>query len=102
MLTYINDCFFFGMEERRISSGAFLGILSPIIATTLMATIGWRAMFYIIGFIGIVLTAIFWFYIKDPKPEGENLREEINHIPVNFLTFAIKIPLYLELVHCFF
>ncbi len=75
-----------------LSSGAFLGILSPIIATTLMATIGWRAMFYIIGFIGVVLAAIFWFYIKDPEEEVENVQEEINTNQSTSLLQLLRYP----------
>lgn len=61
-----------------LSSGAFLGILTPIFATTMMATIGWRTMFYIIGGFGIVLATLFWFYIKDPKTAEENTIEDSN------------------------
>lgn len=75
-----------------LSSGAFLGILSPIIATTLMATIGWRTMFYIIGGIGIVLALLFWHYIKDPEPEAENTEEELNIQPATSLLQLLKYP----------
>nr|WP_066297298.1 MFS transporter [Bacillus sp. FJAT-29937] len=75
-----------------LSSGAFLGILTPIFATTMMATIGWRSMFWIIGVIGVVLAIIFWFYIKNPKSEDENVNVELNIQQPKSLLQLLKYP----------
>jgi MFS transporter, ACS family, glucarate transporter len=75
-----------------LSSGAFLGILSPIIATTMMATIGWQTMFYLIGIIGIVLATLFWYYIKDPKPDVANVQEELNSHQSTSLLQLLRYP----------
>ncbi|WP_233711200.1 MFS transporter [Lederbergia citrisecunda] len=76
-----------------LSSGAFLGIFSPIFATTMMSTIGWRMMFWIIGGIGIVLAAMFWYYIKDPKPVVEDVKEEGNHQQSTSLLQLLRYPI---------
>lgn len=75
-----------------LSSGAFLGILTPIFATTMMATIGWRVMFYIIGGIGIILAIIFLYYIKDPASVVEEDKEELNIQPATSLVQLLKHP----------
>ncbi|KAB2330758.1 MFS transporter [Cytobacillus depressus] len=75
-----------------LSSGAFLGIITPIFATTMMATIGWRMMFWIIGGIGVLLAALFWLYIKDPKEAVEDVREEGNSQQPTSLLQLLKYP----------
>lgn len=75
-----------------LSSGAFLGILTPIFATTMMATIGWRAMFWIIGGMGIILALIFWFYIKDPKSAVYDVKEESQIQQPKSLLQLLKYP----------
>jgi MFS family permease len=75
-----------------LSSGAFLGILTPIFATTMMATIGWRTMFFIIGGIGIVLATIFWYYLKDPKSEAADVKGELAIQQAASLLQLLKYP----------
>ncbi|MBY0123547.1 MFS transporter [Bacillus sp. S/N-304-OC-R1] len=75
-----------------LSSGAFLGILTPIFATTMMATIGWRAMFWIIGGIGVLLATIFWYYIKDPQTVVEDDQEELHTNEPKSLLQLLKHP----------
>lgn len=48
------------------SAAAVAGIITPIIATSLMVTIGWQMIFYLSAILGIITAVIYWFFLK-PK-----------------------------------
>lgn len=50
-----------------LSSGAIAGIFVPIISTSMMNSIGWRAMFYIIGVIGLFVAVLYALFLKPPQ-----------------------------------
>lgn len=60
------------MERRSramsllLTAAAFAGVITPIIATTFLQTIGWRMLFYCFGLLGIVTGLLFYFLLK-PK-----------------------------------
>lgn len=49
-----------------LTAAAFAGVLTPIMSTLLITSIGWRQLFYIFGFVGALLAILFWFFLK-PK-----------------------------------
>lgn len=63
-------------EKRSRAMSIFLsaltvaGVLSPILATTMMVTIGWRMMFVSIGICGLVIGLLNWYFLK---PQGGSI-----------------------------
>ncbi|GHH99296.1 MFS transporter [Neobacillus kokaensis] len=60
-------------EERRskamsifLSALTAAGIAAPILATSMMVSIGWRWMFGVIGLLGLLFGMLNWFFLK-PK-----------------------------------
>ncbi|SIR55952.1 Major Facilitator Superfamily protein [Peribacillus simplex] len=47
-----------------LTSGTIMGVITPIIGTQSMQTIGWRTIFYIAGAIGIIFAFLYVFFIK--------------------------------------
>lgn len=56
-----------------LSSGAIVAMLVPIISAWLLVTIGWRFFFVIAGLLGLIISYLYWHYIKLPK---ESVYEE--------------------------
>lgn len=50
-----------------LSSGAIAGIILPILATSMMGTIGWRKMFFFIGILGIAVAILYTLFLKPAK-----------------------------------
>ncbi|ULT59347.1 MFS transporter [Neobacillus drentensis] len=48
-----------------LSSGTIMGVLTPIVGTHLIQGIGWRSIFHSVGVIGIVITLLFVFLLKE-------------------------------------
>jgi MFS transporter, ACS family, glucarate transporter len=46
-----------------LSSGAIAGIFLPVIATSMMGSVGWRKMFFLIGAIGIAVAILYKFFL---------------------------------------
>ncbi len=53
-----------GFLQLAMPLGYLLGM---VLATMLAATIGWRSVFFITGSIGILLSVIIFFFVKEPK-----------------------------------
>jgi MFS family permease len=47
-----------------MTSSGLMTILVPILAGVMITTMGWRPMFYLIGSIGVILTVLFWIFLK--------------------------------------
>ena len=65
----------YGLLQLTMPLGYLMGM---IMALTLSGTLGWRAVFYITGTLGVVLAAAIFFFVKDvprgsSEPEMENL-----------------------------
>ena len=43
------------------------GALTPFVVIPVMTTVGWRTAFYLLGAIGIVWAAVWYWYYRDPK-----------------------------------
>ncbi|TWE08104.1 sugar phosphate permease [Neobacillus bataviensis] len=48
-----------------LSSGTIMGVLTPIVGTHLIQGIGWRMIFHAVGVLGIVITLLFVFFLKE-------------------------------------
>src|SRR6478735_2040257 len=82
-------------------SGTIMGVVTPILATQLMQTISWRSIFYIIGAIGLVITVLFVFLLKE-KQQGE--KTETSAIPAKQMTLKeiVKTPMIWNLFIAYF
>ncbi|MGB8461766.1 MAG: MFS transporter, partial [Priestia megaterium] len=97
----------FPQQERSramsflLSSGTIMGVVTPILATQLMQTISWRSIFYIIGAIGLVITVLFVFLLKE-KQQRE--KTETSAIPAKQMTLKeiIKTPMIWNLFIAYF
>ncbi|WP_187355516.1 MFS transporter [Paenibacillus tengchongensis] len=49
-----------------LASGAIMGVATPLIAGFTLESIGWRTLFHIFGIIGIVITILMFFFLKEP------------------------------------
>ncbi|WP_052404801.1 MFS transporter [Bacillus rubiinfantis] len=70
-------------EERRskamsvfLSALTAAGIIAPILATSMMVSIGWRWMFILIGLLGMFIGILNWFFLK-PKA-GMDLPKQVD------------------------
>lgn len=54
--------------------------IAPPVLTLLALTLGWRAMFLIIGLVGVVLAVAFWAFYRAPEDEKRLSEEEYRHI----------------------
>ncbi len=43
------------------------GALTPFVVIPVMTTVGWRTAFYLLGALGIVWAAVWYWYYRDPK-----------------------------------
>ncbi len=48
------------------------GALTPFVVIPVMMTVGWRAAFYLLGALGVVWSAVWWLFYRNPKESGEN------------------------------
>ncbi|WP_246058302.1 MFS transporter [Paenibacillus illinoisensis] len=49
-----------------LSAAKFMGIITPVLAGIALVTIGWRSFFYITGAVGILVTVLMFFFLKEP------------------------------------
>lgn len=97
----------FPQQERSramsflLSSGTIMGVVTPILATQLMQTISWRSIFYIIGAIGLVITVLLVFLLKEKK---QREKTETSAIPAKQMTLKeiIKTPMIWNLFIAYF
>lgn len=73
-------------EKRSQAMSIFLSaltvaaVISPILSTTLLVSIGWRMMFGVIGIFGIGIGILYWFLLK-PKVGGQSDTNPQTEIP---------------------
>jgi len=60
-----------------LTSGTIMGVITPIIGTMLMHSIGWRMIFYIVGGIGLVITLLFYFLLHEQNQTKLVKREAV-------------------------
>jgi sugar phosphate permease len=75
----------FPKKERGFATGIWDSsskwgpFIAPLILAPVMAAYGWRSLFYITGFIGIVFITCFMFFYKRPE-ESSISKEELEYI----------------------
>lgn len=96
-------------EKRSQAMSVFLsaltvaGVISPILAATLLVSIGWRMMFGIIGIFGFTIGLLYWFLLKpkvgsqsETSSRAEDSQTEVP--PKGSFIKLFKIPLVLSLM----
>ncbi|PFP17550.1 MFS transporter [Bacillus sp. AFS073361] len=85
-----------------LSSGGIITLIIPIASATLLTTIGWRTTFIIIGSVGAIIAALYWYFIKLP----DNTEDKINHTAVlsqkGIFRSLFKIPMIWNLIIAYF
>lgn len=66
--------------------------LAPPILTALTIWFGWRAMFLIIGLVGIILALSFWAFYRDPENSKRLSEEEYRHIQTGRDDRSVEAP----------
>ena len=76
----------FPQTERARATGVYsvgqyvgLGFLLPVLAW-IVANWGWRALFFLVGGIGVVFGAVFWSLYRDPHDHARVSQAELNLI----------------------
>jgi len=80
-----------------LSTGGIVSLIVPVLSVYLLTTIGWRVSFLVLGGIGLIITVLYWAFIRLPegfkeeefKPVGENQEGVFKQL--------IKTPLMLNL-----
>lgn len=54
------------------------GALTPFVVIPVMMMVGWRSAFYLLGALGIVWAAVWYFYYKDPETAQSSQNTSIN------------------------
>ncbi len=54
------------------------GALTPFVVIPVMAWLGWREAFYLLGGLGIIWAIVWYFYYRDRKPETLQTAEQKN------------------------
>ncbi|WP_405169686.1 MFS transporter [Paenibacillus sp. FSL H8-0280] len=90
-----------GAMSIMLSSAAIMGVITPILTGHALVTIGWRNLFYIIGAVGILITALMFFLLKEPaKPALANSRS--SQQPKTSLKTVLKTPMIWNLFISYF
>ncbi|WP_151733099.1 MFS transporter ['Paenibacillus yunnanensis' Narsing Rao et al. 2020] len=99
----------FPVEKRAramsilLTSGGLMAFITPLFATTVLESIGWRHMFMYIGGIGIVFAVLYWMFIQNPRSAAaaEPDRDELPAVRAGFKEL-FKMPLLWGLLIAYF
>lgn len=80
-----------------LSSGGIVALFVPLLSAYMLTTIGWRTSFLILGGIGIVITILFWFFIKLPADLKEEQLKPSGDSQQGIFKQLLKTPLMLNL-----
>ncbi|RLL42666.1 MFS transporter [Oceanobacillus piezotolerans] len=82
-----------------LSSSGIMAMLVPIISAALLVTIGWRAIFFIAGLLGVIIAFLYWKYVpKDKVQQSDEERPQIKGI----LGKLLRMPFMWSLVIGYF
>jgi MFS transporter, ACS family, glucarate transporter len=86
-----------------LSSSGIVSLFVPVVSVVLLTTIGWRVTFIIMGLIGAIIAILYWFFIKIPT-NNENQVNSKNNAGVQKVSFKMlfKTPLMLNLFIAYF
>jgi MFS transporter, ACS family, glucarate transporter len=84
-----------------LTSGTIMGVITPIIGTQSMQSIGWRMIFYIAGAIGIIVALLYVYFLKERKGStvGRNENPSKSKAP---LRDVLKTPIIWNLFIAYF
>ncbi|MEH7375041.1 MFS transporter [Neobacillus drentensis] len=97
----------FPLNERSkamsimLSSAGVMGVITPIFGTLLMQSIGWRMIFFIVGGLGLIITALFFYFLHEPNNEKSEKVKEKNHA-ASPLRNVLKTPMIWNLFIAYF
>jgi ACS family glucarate transporter-like MFS transporter len=106
----------FAASERAAAQGFIWGAsraggaLAPLLAVPLLGAVGWRATFWVFGFVGILWCAVWWFWYREeaasaavvhsPAPWGVLLRSrQVWLIAVMYACYAWGSWFYFSWLH---
>ncbi|MFJ7308897.1 MFS transporter [Peribacillus frigoritolerans] len=85
-----------------LASGSIMGVLTPLLGTLMMESIGWRVMFYIIGGAGLIMALLFVLFLKEQKNVPSNkATEKVNRTKAPLKTI-LKTPMIWNLFIAYF
>lgn len=84
-----------------LTSGTIMGVITPLIGTQSMQTIGWRTIFYIAGAVGIIFVLLYIIFLKEQK---DSTKEKIENPSNNKapLRDVLKTPIIWNLFIAYF
>lgn len=91
-----------GAMSIMLSSAGIIALIVPILSVSLLTTIGWRVTFFIMGIIGFVIAALYWFYIKLPSDNKITYSEQATATQKGSFKMLFKTPLMLNLFIAYF
>ncbi|WP_318618303.1 MFS transporter [Sporosarcina sp. YIM B06819] len=80
-----------------LSSGGIVSLIVPLLSAYMLTTIGWRTSFLILGGIGILITILFWVFIKLPANLKDEEMKTAGDSQQGIFKQVIKTPLMLNL-----
>lgn len=93
----------FPMDKRAwamsimLSSGGIVSLIVPLLSAYMLTAIGWRVSFLILGGIGIIITILYWAFIKLPENLKEEEMKQRAEKQQGIFTQLLKTPLMLNL-----
>ncbi|CEH28750.1 Sugar phosphate permease [Aneurinibacillus migulanus] len=82
-----------------LSSTSIGSAVGALVVAAVVTSYGWRSMFIFLGFIGVVISILFWLYVRPSTQERENSKKQTaNKVSVKQL---LKIPTMQKLVIIF-
>ena len=85
-----------------LSSGGIVALIIPVLSVTLLTTIGWRTTFVIIGIVGAIIAALYWYFIKLPNNHENINTQNSKGVQKGSFKMLFKTPLMLNLFIAYF
>lgn len=85
-----------------LASGAIMGVVTPLVTGPALVSIGWRNLFYIIGAVGIFITALMFFLLKEPAGKSKLADGTSGQQPKMSLKAVLKTPMIWNLFISYF
>ncbi|OCA82092.1 MFS transporter [Pseudobacillus wudalianchiensis] len=86
-----------------LSSGGIIALIIPIASAALLTTIGWRSTFVIMGAAGVIIAALYWYFIKLPEtnPAGNMTQTAVSN-QKGIFSSLFKTPMVWNLIIAYF
>lgn len=91
-----------GAMSIMLSSGGIIALIVPLVSVALLTTIGWRITFVIMGAIGVVIAALYWYYIKDSDSNEHSNSPNSAGVQKGSFKMLFQTPLMLNLFIAYF